>query len=815
MYDNVCKSIFENSQMAIGYHRIICDAAGRPVDYEFIEVNPAYEKLTSLSAHSIIGKRISEIIPDIGANQFDWIGTYGEVALKGGTRVFRQFFDGVHVYFDLEIFSPAKNHFVTMFRDAKSTFHFNEANKTDQILLGDIIDLAEIQSVVNELYNITHIAMAIGDLEGNLLVQSGFQEICQNFHRQNARSCQNCTISDTKLFQSALSGDFLQYKCLNNMWDISTPIMVGGHVIGAIYMGQFIYEDDQIDYKLFRQQAREYGFDEEKYLQALDRVPRISHQEIESIMSFYKRFANMVALLGYKNINLLRAKTDQEALVESLKQSDNLIKDMGVVAQIGGWEFDPVSGKGTWTEEVAKIHDLSPIDATNIELGLSFYVDDSRTKINQAIKAAVEQAKPYDIELEMLTAKGVRKWVRTIGLPTVVNGIVVRVHGSFQDITASKTAEQQMQESEARYYNLLEVAPVGIIVLEDEKIVYMNPTAVEILGAASHRQLIGKSFFTVIDPDQVAKSRDQLERMMAGEKGIFPVENVYNRLDGMTIPVEVMATTLSFQGRPAVQVIITDITDRLKAKVAVEKLQIELEQMVEVRTRQLSDANKELDAFTYSVSHDLKAPLRGIDGYSKLLLEENEDQLNPDGLFFLHAIRQSVLRMNQLINDLLVYSRIERKPWQQERIDLNKLAQETVDELAVEFLSAGGQIKIDIQEATVNTSREGLYMVLKNLVENAIKYSPDTDGAIIEISTVKEENSITILVEDNGIGFDMTYHDKIFNIFERLHRTEDYPGTGIGLAIVKKVAERLKGKVWATSQPGQGSTFYFQIPKEE
>jgi len=391
----------------------------------------------------------------------------------------------------------------------------------------------------------------------------------------------------------------------------------------------------------------------------------------------------------------------------------------------------------------------------------------------------------------------------------------VRIHGSFQDITSRKENERKIIEGERKYRNLLESAPVGIAVYIDEKIAYINPSGISMLRAEKAENILGKTIWEILHPVEIAKAKERLSIMLSGKKGVYPVETKYIRMDGSEMPVEVTAMPFIYKEMEAFQAVFSDITERKKAEFEIKRLNSQLEKKVEKRTNELLQANRELDTFTYSVSHDLKAPLRGIDGYSKILMEEFEDQLKGEGKYFLKTIRESVAKMNQLIEDLLVLSRIERRPFQYASIDLSKVVKETVDELAEEFLEGGGVIKTENQNVYLRTSLEGISMVIKNLIENAIKYSSQEKNPVIEVCIEEKAESVLIVVKDNGIGFDMKYHDNIFTVFERLHRAEDYPGTGIGLAIVKKMADRMKGKVWAESIPGSGSTFYFELLKEE
>lgn len=248
---------------------------------------------------------------------------------------------------------------------------------------------------------------------------------------------------------------------------------------------------------------------------------------------------------------------------------------------------------------------------------------------------------------------------------------------------------------------------------------------------------------------------------------------------------------------------------------AIENINLyaELEERVKKRTDQLNAANKELETFTYSVSHDLKAPLRGIDGYSRLLLEEYGDSLDKEAARFIQTIRSSTLHMNQLIEDLLSYSQLERSHFKQEKIALKSFMKTLVSNFREEIKKCGFQVKINMPEVDIVTDSTGLSIALRNFMENAIKFTCESRNPEIEIGFDEKPGYWVISVKDNGVGFDMKYHDRIFEIFQRLHRAEDFPGTGIGLAMVTKALQRMGGKAWAESIPGEGSTFLIEIPK--
>ncbi|MFH1019279.1 MAG: ATP-binding protein [Pseudomonadota bacterium] len=245
------------------------------------------------------------------------------------------------------------------------------------------------------------------------------------------------------------------------------------------------------------------------------------------------------------------------------------------------------------------------------------------------------------------------------------------------------------------------------------------------------------------------------------------------------------------------------------------RLAVELEKRVAERTAQLDAANKELESFSYSVSHDLKAPLRGIDGYSRLLEEGYRDGLTAEGRQFLANIRRGVAQMHQLIEDLLAYSRLERRTLHNAPVDLPALVRAMVAEAETEISGTEATLRLKVPALSLCVDHGGLAMALRNLLDNARKFSRGSQPPIIEIGARTENDTILLWVRDNGIGFEQKFHERIFEIFSRLERAEDFPGTGVGLALVRKAMQRMGGRVWAESAPGQGAVFYLELPMTE
>jgi PAS domain S-box-containing protein len=257
---------------------------------------------------------------------------------------------------------------------------------------------------------------------------------------------------------------------------------------------------------------------------------------------------------------------------------------------------------------------------------------------------------------------------------------------------------------------------------------------------------------------------------------------------------------------------VLDITPLRQAQTELERINAALELRVAERTRQLSEANQELEAFSYTVSHDLKAPLRGIDGYSQLLEEEYAGRIDEEGRQYIGRIRRGVQQMGALIADLLDYSRMERRTMEHQPVELLPLVGHVIEGHGADIDAARTELCLQVEPMTLSIDREGLAVVLRNLLGNAIKFSQGSPQPRVEIGARCDDGRRILWVRDNGVGFDMKYHDRIFGIFQRLQRAEDYTGTGVGLALVAKAVHRMGGRVWAESAPGQGATFFLEFP---
>jgi signal transduction histidine kinase len=357
--------------------------------------------------------------------------------------------------------------------------------------------------------------------------------------------------------------------------------------------------------------------------------------------------------------------------------------------------------------------------------------------------------------------------------------------------------EEAIRASEIRYRRLFETANDGILIVDAEsrRILDVNPFMIEMLGF-SFEEYLGKRLGDL----------EFLRGVAAGCEAL-PLTKV----DGRRIDVEVVCTTYQVNHRDVMQCNFRDVTKRKKAEDEIRRLNAELEQRVIDRTAQLDASNRELEAFAYSISHDLKAPLRAISGFASILLEEYADKLDEEGNRLLGVVRGNAEKMASLISVLLEFSRVGRIELKPSRIDMKAMAWAMYCETAspeerASFTCAIGEIPDAEGDPTL------LRLVWGNLLSNAIKYTSRSDKREIRVDAEGGEGETRYRVTDSGLGFDMAYAGKLFTVFQRLRTSEEYEGTGVGLAIVKRIVERHGGGIGAEGKEGKGATFWFSLP---
>jgi PAS domain S-box-containing protein len=554
----------------------------------------------------------------------------------------------------------------------------------DKIELKDILDVKALQSLMDDFYSITKFAIGILDLKGEVLVATGWQEICTAFHRVNIHTRQNCLESDIYLTKNVKPGEYREYKCRNNLRDIATPIFVSDQHVGNLFLGQFMYDDEVPDYELFVQQANSYGFNKEAYMKALQAVPKWSRQRVKEVMSLYSKFAGMISSLLTSNLALARALKEKKRVIEELQETEKRYRLISENTADVIWILELESGKFSYVSpSIQKLRGFTP---------------------------------------EEVMAQ------------------------SFHEALTPESLQYIMEHLPARI--------------------------------------------------EEVNNGDETHRIMTNE--VFqPHKN------GTIVPTEVVTTLITDETGKVTEIlgVTRDISQRKKD-----------ESIREILIDELNKSNRDLEQFAYVASHDLKEPLRMISNYLQLLTKQYKGQLDERADTYINFAVDGAIRMNNLINDLLIYSRVSSKAKEFLPVDLNALIEEVMKDL-----------QMAIEESCAVINFPGLpvvmadYLQLKqlfqNLIQNAIKFRNDSNPQI-HISAERKGRQWLIKVKDNGIGIDPVFFDKIFIIFQRLNEREKYPGTGIGLAICKKIVEHHGGKIWVESGSGKGSTFSLTLPAE-
>jgi len=548
--------------------------------------------------------------------------------------------------------------------------------------LGDLMDIERLQRMCDGLSAAGDVALAVLDPGGAVLVASGRQDICTGFHRREEATLAGCLESDLRITRRLLDGlaapKHIAYKCANGLWDVAFPLIIAGEHLASVFTGQFFYDDDEIDVEAFRRRASALGFDEATYMDALARVPVLSHERVARTIGF---LADLVGVLAETGLSALRQEREREALQQS-------------------------------EDKFSKAFHGSPdaILITRVSDGLITDVNDGFVRLSGFTRDEAVGSSPITLDL----------WADPRGRSREISAL--RTDGTVRDL----------------------------------------------------------------EFDFRVKSGAELRCLVAG-------------------------ADIEVDGEPHVLTVVRNVTERRRAEEEVLRLNAELEQRVAARTAELEAANAELESFAYSVSHDLRAPLRALDGFSQILLDDYSDRLDNEGRSHLERIRAADQHMGALIDALLELSRLSRGELSRERLDISALARRVAAELAE--AAPGRAVALTIADGLeANADRRLVQALLANLIGNAWKFTARHEAARIEVGVDDADGQRAFYVRDDGAGFDMAYVDKLFGAFQRLHSLGEFEGLGIGLATVQRIARRHGGRVWAEGAVEKGATFWFTLP---
>lgn len=497
--------------------------------------------------------------------------------------------------------------------------------------------------------------------------------------------------------------------------------------------------------------------------------------------------------------------TDLKRSGEELKRQQSLLNLAIEAGEIGvyRWKRD---GKKAITNKYMDMHFGLPLQNLNFNDFWDFVHPQDKAVLEKAINDSFLEEKKFDVEYRVLLKDGTENHIAAKGNIIYDEDTKTKeMVGIALNITKQKELEATLRESEKKFRSAMHDSAIGMsLVSVDGKFLDVNRALLDILGYEK-AELLAMDVQSITHPDDLAWELKYLQELVSGETEPCTIEKRYIHKDGSVIWGQLNGSLVKNDAGELLYFIaqIQDITLRKQMDVKLQE-----------HNQKLEAANSELESFSYSVSHDLRAPLRIINGYVEILKEDFAATVGDEGKQVIDTIIYNANKMGHLIDDLLEFSRMNRKGIEKNLIEMDDM----VDNIVLELTALEKDREIDVKVGRLHNVLADVQMIRQvwlNLIQNGIKYTRNKSIARIEIDSYKERGSTCFFIRDNGVGFNMKYVHKLFEVFQRLHSVSEFEGTGVGLAIVKRIIDRHGGRIWVDSKENEGTTFYFTIPDNQ
>jgi PAS domain S-box-containing protein len=675
---------------------------------------------------------------------------------------------------------------------------------TEAVRLQDLIDVGRLRQLLDSFALLSGgFVTAILDVDENVLTSSGWQDVCVQYHRASPETAVRCRRSDAYIrHHLSKQGKPVRYRCENGLLDVACAIVVDGRHVGSVFTGQFFEAPPDLEW--FRRQARRFGFDEDAYLDAVRNAPVLAPAEVEERETFVRRLAEILGEMGLDRLQALRSRASQEEREDLLRA---VIDNAPFGAHMYSLEDD---GRLVFIGYNRKAEEMLGLDHRQF-LGHTLeeaFPGNVGTGTPDAYRRVARDGGVFDLDQYVYDAGDIAGAFEVHAF----NFGPRQVSVFFRDVTEKRRAEVDLHEAQTMLDIAQSAAHAGFWSWDvPTGVLTWSPPFFELFGLSGDAEASFETWRATLHPDDLEAAE---ARIMDSMQRRVPLENEYRVIlpDGTVRWIGAWGmTSYDEAGEPLRMAgICLDIDDRKRREEEIRALNEELEARVEERTRELTEANRELQDFVYAVSHDLRSPLRALDGFSEVLLEDYAAVLDEAGQDSLHRIRSAAQHLAELIDALLGLSRVGRRDALLTDVDVSAEAAAILARLAEQDRERAVEVAVEPGLRAVSDAAL-VGIVLENLLGNAWKFTAEAAPALIEVKGAAWDGEGVFMVRDNGVGFDGSRAEEVFRPFSRMHGASQFPGTGIGLATVRRALAVMGGRCWAESAPGEGATFFFAL----